>query len=276
MTTGKIAESEADTGLSDTAARLRIEALEERVLEQDRRLSSLSNCFHQLRSDFSTLRDTFKSFNSEIHDRFGDLDSRLISTRELSSKPISVPVPVSVKLDSQILSSFPTLFDDFGSRGIVLLYRGSRDGFEPADFHRHCDGHRCTLTVVQSTTGFTFGGFTFGGFTPLGWDSTSKRIDDPSNQSFLFTLTNPHKVSARKFHLRTDVADRCAIFCLNGCGPCFTVDLWFHYNFATKDYCQTRGFGTHYSNDTGLPGETFFTGTTKFQVRELEVFEISS
>jgi hypothetical protein len=38
---------------------------------------------------------------------------------------------------------------------------------------------------------------------------------------------------------------------------------------------STSGFGTVYVNDTGLDGETFFTGSGKFTVKEIEVFEIA-
>jgi hypothetical protein len=37
---------------------------------------------------------------------------------------------------------------------------------------------------------------------------------------------------------------------------------------------RTWGFGSTYTNDTGLNGGTFFTGSRHFKVREIEVFEI--
>jgi hypothetical protein len=44
-----------------------------------------------------------------------------------------------------------------------LLYRGSRDGFEPSDFHSRCDGKSPTLTVYKAKeSSFIFGGFTTG------------------------------------------------------------------------------------------------------------------
>jgi hypothetical protein len=44
-----------------------------------------------------------------------------------------------------------------------LLYRGSRDGFEPRDFHSKCDGKSPTLTVYKAQeSSFIFGGYTTG------------------------------------------------------------------------------------------------------------------
>jgi hypothetical protein len=44
-----------------------------------------------------------------------------------------------------------------------LLYRGSRDGFEPSDFHSRCYGKSPTLTIFKAQeSSFIFGGFTTG------------------------------------------------------------------------------------------------------------------
>ena len=42
---------------------------------------------------------------------------------------------------------------------LKLLYRNNRDGNSPQSFHKHCDGHINTLTLVQSNYGNVFGGF---------------------------------------------------------------------------------------------------------------------
>jgi hypothetical protein len=39
------------------------------------------------------------------------------------------------------------------------LWRGSCDGFNAKEFHRRCDGHANTLTVILDTEGTIFGGF---------------------------------------------------------------------------------------------------------------------
>jgi hypothetical protein len=107
------------------------------------------------------------------------------------------PVPSAPSLDSRIISGFPKIFAEF--RKFSLLWRGSRDGFKAEEFHRRCDGHANTLAVILDTKGNIFGGF-----TPVEWRSRwfGKPMADDSPKSFLFTLKNPHNISARRFALK--------------------------------------------------------------------------
>jgi hypothetical protein len=176
-----------------------------------------------------------------------------------------LPAPV---LDSVIVSDFPRIFNEFRGKRFSLLWRGGRDGFRTRDFHSRCDGHANTLTVILDIDGNVFGGF-----TPVRWDSTSWGKADASLKSFLFTLKNPHNISARRFALKAG-KKREAIWCDSARGPRF-------YDIAVSDHCNvstnsfTFAFGTRYTNDTGLDGMTFFTGSRWFKVKEIEVFEIT-
>jgi hypothetical protein len=80
---------------------------------------------------------------------------------------------------------------------LTLLWRGSRDGFGAAEFHRRCDGRANTLTVIVDIDGKVFGGL-----TPVEWESRDLWKEDDRVWSFLFTLRNPCGVLARKFALR--------------------------------------------------------------------------
>jgi hypothetical protein len=67
------------------------------------------------------------------------------------------PIP---SFDSRIISDFPEIFADFRGKHFDILWRGSCDGFGSKEFHRRCDGHANTLTVILDTKGNIFGGFT--------------------------------------------------------------------------------------------------------------------
>jgi hypothetical protein len=178
-------------------------------------------------------------------------------------------------LDSRIISGIPQIFAEF--RKFSLLWRGSRDGFKAQEFHRRCDGHANTLTVILDTNGNILGGF-----TPVGWESRvwNRKSGDQSNRwkadssqkSFLFTLKNPHNIPARRFGLEAQGKDR-AIYCDSERGPCFGGDI------AVYDNCNANSswtqLGLAYTNDTGLDGQVVFTGSLCFQVKEIEVFEIT-
>jgi hypothetical protein len=192
---------------------------------------------------------------------------------QATSSPVAASSPqkqfaIPVGWTSAISPDFPALFDDFKKKQFTLLWRGSRDGFCARYFHDRCDWHPNTLTVILDT-----GGNIFGGFTPVEWDWVRKHKSDLSLKSFVFTLKNPHNVPARRFALKNEHKDK-AILCSFEYGP------YFPGGIAVFDDCNantdnvTKFFGETYTNDTGLNGKTFFTGSKYFRVKEIEVFEI--
>jgi hypothetical protein len=191
-------------------------------------------------------------------------------------KALSMP-----RLDSHILSDIPSLFDCFNRKQYKLLWRGSRDGFTPNDFHHKCDGHSNTLMLVLDTKGNIFGGF-----TPVKWESRLKIADgnnrfkgDESLMSFLFTLKNPHNLPARKFPLIQEHKDF-TIFCNTSGGPEFGMGANGYGDLAIRGTCNestksSTALGGSYVNDTGLKCRMVFTGAEHFTVKEIEIFEIT-
>jgi hypothetical protein len=116
-------------------------------------------------------------------------------------------------------------------------------------------------------------GDVFGGFTPAKWESKSYHAKADDNlKSFLFTLKNPHNIPARRFMLNTETKHE-AINCIHGYGPCF-------YGLAVSENCNTNTssytyLGGVYINDTGLAEDIVLAGAANFQVKEIEVFEIT-
>ena len=45
-------------------------------------------------------------------------------------------------------------------KALKLLYRGSRDGWNPQEFHSRCDNQGTTLTIFHTNNGRVFGGYT--------------------------------------------------------------------------------------------------------------------
>jgi hypothetical protein len=199
------------------------------------------------------------------------------SSAAASSKLRTPPRPIvlvgPVGWNSEIVPDFPKLFEDFNEEQFALLWRGSRDGFRAKAFHSRCDGHPNTLTVILDKRGNIFGGF-----TPVEWESDSPKNPgkwkaDPSLESFLFTLKNPHNVPARTFALKAEKKDE-AILCRSDYGPRFG-DIVVSDNCNANTDSGTSRFGDRYTNETGLDHQTFFTGSLFFKVKEIEVFEIT-
>jgi hypothetical protein len=123
----------------------------------------------------------------------------------------------------------------------------------------------------------------FGGFTPVEWESrvsNGKQGEenncwkaDDSLKSFLFTLKNTHNIPPRRFVLKPEGKQQ-AINCNSGLGPSF-------YDLGVVDNCNRNTnneaeLGHSYTNDTGLDGDIVFTESANFQVKEIEVFEITA
>lgn len=70
---------------------------------------------------------------------------------------------------------------------LELLYRASRDGWEPADFHARCgDDSPSTVTLFQVGNGSSAS--IVGGFSSVPWTPSNVTGFEPSRGSFLFML----------------------------------------------------------------------------------------
>ena len=148
------------------------------------------------------------------------------------------------------------------------MYRGTRDGFEPHDFHSKCDGHSNTLTILKANGSE----FVFGGFTSVSLDSAIIWKSDPN--AFLFSLTNKDN---KPLKMKIDPnRHKYAIYCYSVCGPTFGDDIVIENNAnTTMDSFSNLGrsykhlqyaFGTN-------EAQSFLAGSFWFQLDEIEVFQ---
>jgi hypothetical protein len=145
-----------------------------------------------------------------------------------------------------------------------LVYKGTRDGFSSTDFHRCCDKKGATLTVIQSTSGYLFGGY-----TSIKWESHEDFQWSVDMNAFLFTLTNPNKISPTKYRINTD--GRNAIGCKESVGPTFGKwDMCIHSN-SNENGRSSILFPSNYIDSTGK-GRLTFTGSHYFTVADIEVY----
>jgi hypothetical protein len=125
------------------------------------------------------------------------------------------------------------------------------------------------MTVILDTKGNMFGGF-----TPVEWDSTSYSKADRSLRSFLFTLRNPHNIPTRRFVLKAARANS-AIGCYAESGPRFGSDLDVSNHCNQAAHYSSTNLDCVYTNDTEVDSDSVFTGSMLFEVKEIEVFEIT-
>jgi hypothetical protein len=150
-----------------------------------------------------------------------------------------------------------------------LLYRGTRDGFEPSDFHLKCDNHSKTLTLLKAKGSE----FIFGGYTTLHWDGSSGFKSDA--KPFIFSLTNKDNQPLKmKINLERH---KYAIYCHSSIGPSFGggYDIYIADN-ANTTMDNYSNLGWTYKHPQYAYGtdeaKTFLAGSNRFQLDEIEVY----
>ena len=136
-----------------------------------------------------------------------------------------------------------------------LLFRKTRDGSTPNDFHNKCDNKGITIVFIETTKGYKFGGY-----TELEWDESNSPKTD--NSTFLFSINNKAKYTKRN-------SQYCSIYCRKDLAPSFGGDLnpdIFCMGSCKKgQLCKTNTFAT--------PNE-LNNGEEFFDVKEMEVYQI--
>jgi hypothetical protein len=197
---------------------------------------------------------------SEIYLKTGikkDKSSVLTHTTELKSS-----------LNSRILREMAPINKLFEERidDMKLLFRASENRFDIKEFHKLCDGHTNTITIIETEFGKVIGGF-----TPVAWSSTKKHwAPDKALKSFVFSLNMGEKfpLNLVQFAIANN-PEKGPIF---GCCDICIVDK------SNKERCNAE-FPISYNNGKHVrsPDSCFaFTGHPKgkFLVKEWEVFQI--
>jgi hypothetical protein len=177
-------------------------------------------------------------------------------------------------MDSAIMSaaqqiSFFALIG-FENKSFSLLWRGSRDGFDAAAFHRLCDGKANTVTVIKNTNGFIFGGF-----TSNPWSSLDIGYQKDST-AFLFSLTN---VVNTPLKLKIKSSGNYAVLQSSFSGPIFgsVHDLMVCSLSDTnrKSFMNIQSY-EYPCGISGYEGGQFIVGGSDhyFQTVEIEVFQV--
>lgn len=148
-----------------------------------------------------------------------------------------------------------------------MLYRASKDGFTAKNFHQKCDGSNNTLTIIKSTEGYIFGGY-----TEATWTSNNSYSHDKN--SFLFSLINK---------MNTPLVLPCAnpefaIYCGSHYGPTFGYSTSLFISDSSNlnpSYSDLSYNYKHpmYESNRSLEARYLLTGSEKFLVKDIEVFQ---
>jgi len=135
-----------------------------------------------------------------------------------------------------------------------LLFRKSRDGSTPNDFHNKCDNKGITITFIETTKGYKFGGY-----TELPWDKSNIYKKDES--TFIFSFNKKQKYTSSK--------NNYSIACDSSSGPRFGYNEIYLYQTLDK------GRTFDHDNYSFLRNGLLTNGEEYWDVKELEVHKIN-
>ena len=138
-----------------------------------------------------------------------------------------------------------------------LLFRKTRDGSNPNDFHNKCDNKGITITFIETTKGYKFGGY-----TELQWDKSNSAKKDKS--TFIFSLNKKEKCLV--------LSDKSSISCYENYGPFFGKSHPEIYFYDTLDKGESYEYNSEYSSFS--MGRKITNGDRYWDVKEIEIYKI--
>lgn len=214
--------------------------LEERIIELEKKIKNLEDELKKEKEENLILKEELKKRDNNINEEIKKIKEYLFPELIFNSK-----IPFEEKL----------VKDWIGKKFKAnLLFRVSRDGSEPKEFHRLCDNKGPTIIFIETTKDFKFGGY-----TELDWDKSSSYKTDQS--TFLFSITNKTKYTRRN--------NMCSIYCREDLAPSFggnsNPDFFCMGSCKNGQLCEYNTFAT--------PKE-LNNGEKTFDVKEMEVYQI--
>ena len=148
---------------------------------------------------------------------------------------------------------------------MVKLFDGAEHEFSAAKFHELCDSQGPTITICLSQHDHIFGMY-----TNLSWKSENSNNRDPDG-AFVFRLENLQKIV--RIYMKRDASE---VLHRNDYLSCF-----YNYNIKdrahenTQSYADTSVGCYEHPVDLEINHETYWTGSTNFSLKEMEVYQVS-
>ena len=145
-------------------------------------------------------------------------------------------------------------------KNLKLLYRLSRDGSEPQDFHKFCDNQRPTLILFKSKNNRKFGGY-----LSKNWESSGYFKKD--NNVFLFSID-----LKKKYKVKNNIQD--TYYCYKEIGPSFLAFGFQNYgNLLLNEKCYEYDLRNYYELNQDYKSFEI-TGNTDILCQDLEVYKV--
>lgn len=231
--------------------KIKINLLEEKLSEEKEKNLNLTKNVNNLineKNEMKKMIDELIEWKNQFTQDQTKIESKIISSGD-EKKLILDRLRLSILYRNKI----PTF---------NLIYRATRDGDDPLEYCKRCDGKKNALFVINTKKGCKFGGYT----EVITNFSKGKDVIDPF--SFVFSL-NKFKIY-ENLQKEKNAVDHC-----KGWGPIFRGDTFavWKYNFLSYD---KHTVGTKLESHFGVMDNDYEinNGEKYFSISELEVFQI--
>jgi len=227
-----------------------VNELKEKIDKQNKEINTLKDNLNEKenKKEVNLLKKSFEDQNKEIN----TLKENLNKLNEVNDKSVIMNYDERIMIFAEIESKMKKKIKE-----IKKLYQATIDGGDPINFHSKCDNIENTLVLIKSE-GFK----KFGGFTPIPWKSNGNNKDDPSSNSFIFSL-DKQKIYSLKQGWYSVYHDKSN-------GPSFGYDIKMEGNPLKEKTLFTKKWSYDYRGDN----YPLLDNSNKIKAFEYEVFQI--
>ena len=227
-----------------------VNELKEKIDKQNKEINTLKDNLNEKenKNEVNLLKKSFEDQNKKIN----TLKENLNKLNEVNDKSVIMNYDERIMIFAEIESKMKKKIKE-----IKKLYQATIDGGDPINFHSKCDNIENTLVLIKSE-GFK----KLGGFTPIPWKSNGNNKDDPSSNSFIFSL-DKQKIYSLKQGWYSVYHDKSN-------GPSFGYDIKMEGNPLKEKTLFTKKWSYDYRGDN----YPLLDNSNKIKALEYEVFQI--
>ena len=218
---------------------------------ENEKINELTNIILELKNKINELENIVSNQQKEIN--ILKEKTNFIPINELNQSKI---------LEGEDYSFINSLFSEKCS--FNLLYRATRDGSYPKDYHKKCDNQGPTLTLIKTDNNRKFGGY-------VSKDreyGTANEVYVKDKNAFIFSINKKTKYNIKDEN--TDAFSNSSIR-----GPNFTVSLGFYCNDDSGNMFKPRNSYESETNPSYNSNNAYeFAGKNEFKAVEIEVFKV--
>ena len=232
-------------------------------------ISELKNEINSLKNENNQLKEKIDEIQKNNTNEINILKNNILEQKkeidELKNKLIidlTKDLTNSVILENDEITFVKQLFSN--NCKFNLIYRATRDGSYPKDFHRQCDDKGPTITLIKTKDNKKFGGYIskdrkFG-------NENEKYVQDKN--AFIFSINKK-----KKYPIKNENTNAFSYSSIRG--PNFTVKLGFYKNRDDGNFFNPLNA---YESETIPDYNSFnnyeFAGRNNFETVEVEVFQV--